>query len=96
MCCFDLFCTFVVYPFFKMFDVNFFKNQTVGPFRGRIIGKNCKILHKNKHDIHEDWVVGVEAGYFEITEMFKPFVFQTLSQIPPLNTLRSISTNFVT
>lgn len=50
-----------------MFDVNFFKNQTAGPFRGQSIGKNCKILHKNKHDIHEDWVVGVKAGYFEIT-----------------------------
>lgn len=50
-----------------MVDVIFFKNQTAGPFRRQSIGKNCKILHQNNHDIHEDWDVGVEAGYFVIT-----------------------------
>lgn len=70
-----------------MFD----ENQTAGSFRGQSIGNNCKILHKNKHDIHENWVVGVEAGYFEITEMLRTLC---LSGAIPDSTSQQTQINF--
>lgn len=75
-----------------MFDVNFFKNQTAGPFRGQSIGKNGKLLHQNKHDIHEDWAVGVVAGYFQITEMFRTLC---LSDAIPDSTSQQTQINFI-